>query len=177
MSLFCTIRCGDKNALPRQLDKEGHQSSSVSLPAAPAMVMMSPVPIIGTVITNGVSRLQTELRHREGHEASRIGLEAIPLDEHIEGGHREREPGVKRRPEPAHDFREVANDGQHRQDRLDKETILPRAALTQCEVGGVTVRSLEGGIAQENHTAFKLSNEPLKGVICDIGGGTRPSHD
>src|SRR5437867_1831027 len=37
--------CGDENALPCQRDKEGRQSSSVSLPAAPAMVMMSPVPI------------------------------------------------------------------------------------------------------------------------------------
>src|SRR6266705_3069170 len=31
------------------------------------------------LLTNGVSLLQTKLSHREGHEAGRIGLEAMPL--------------------------------------------------------------------------------------------------
>ena len=35
---------------------------------------------------------------------------------------------------------------------------------------------MEGGIAQNNHALFKLPNEPLKGVIRDIGGGTLPRH-
>ena len=33
---------------------------------------------------------------------------------------------------------------------------------------------MEGGIAQDNHLLFKLPNQPLKGVIRDIGGGTLP---
>src|SRR3989454_1914979 len=55
------------------------------------------------IVTNGVSRLQTELSHREGHEARRIGLEAMPVDQHIEGRHTEREPGVEIRPHAVHD--------------------------------------------------------------------------
>src|SRR5712691_8888136 len=30
---------------------------------------------------------------------------------------------------------------------------------------------------QDNHLSVKLSNQPLKGVIRDIGGGTLPPHD
>jgi hypothetical protein len=41
-------------------------------------------------LINGVSSLQTKLSHRERHEARRVGLEAIPLNQHIEGGHGER---------------------------------------------------------------------------------------
>jgi hypothetical protein len=33
---------------------------------------------------------------------------------------------------------------------------------------------MEGGITQDNHTLCKPPNEPLKGVIRDIGGGTVP---
>jgi hypothetical protein len=93
-----------------------------------------------TLETNGVSHLQIKLHHREGDEASRIRLEAIPLDEHIEGGHGEREPGVKRRPEPVHDVLAVTHDSQHRQDHLDEDAILPLATLTEFEVGGVAFR-------------------------------------
>jgi hypothetical protein len=42
-----------------------------------------------------VGMLQTKFSDREGHEARRVGLEAMPLDQHIEGGHGEREPGMK----------------------------------------------------------------------------------
>src|SRR5216683_2595944 len=30
---------------------------------------------------------------------------------------------------------------------------------------------------QDYHTFFKLPNQPLIRVICDMGGGTRPPHD
>jgi hypothetical protein len=36
---------------------------------------------------------------------------------------------------------------------------------------------MEGRVAQDNHAFFNLSNEPLKGVVRDIRGGTRPPHD
>src|SRR5262249_9611541 len=36
---------------------------------------------------------------------------------------------------------------------------------------------MEGRIAQDDHTLLKLPNEPLKGVIRDIRGGTVPPHD
>jgi hypothetical protein len=60
------------------------------------MVLVSCIP------TNHIGILQTKTRNREGHEASRVGEEAMPLHEHIEGGHGEREPGVERRPAPMH---------------------------------------------------------------------------
>jgi len=49
--------------------------------------------------------------------------------------------------------------------------------IRQFEVAGIPLRGMEGGITQDNHLFFKLPHQPLKGVICDIRGGTRPSHD
>ena len=42
-------------------------------------------------------------------------------------------------------------------------TVLPRAALTQFEVGGIAFRRMESGITEDNHLIFKLPNEPLIG--------------
>ncbi len=101
----------------------------------------------------------------------------MPLDEHIEGGHGEREPGVEIRPAPVHDFLEVAHDGQHRQDRLHEDAILPLPPSTEFEVGRIPLGDMEGGITQDDYAPIKLLYESLKGVIRDIGGGTRPPHD
>ena len=109
-----------------------------------------------------VSMLQTKFSDREGHEARRVGLEAMPLDQHIEGGHGEREPGMKIRPHAMHDLLEVADERQHRQHRLHEHTVLPLAALTQFQVGGIALRGMEGRITQDNHVVFKLPNQPLK---------------
>jgi hypothetical protein len=49
------------------------------------MVLVSEKP------SNGISILQTKFGDRERHEARRVRLEAVPLDEHIESGHGERQ--------------------------------------------------------------------------------------
>ena len=36
---------------------------------------------------------------------------------------------------------------------------------------------MEAGVAQDKHPPIKLLNQPLKRVIRNIGGGTRPPHD
>src|SRR5882724_12102350 len=51
---------------------------------------IKPMVLVSDRLSNDISILQTKLSHREGHEARRIGLEAMPLDQHIEGGHGER---------------------------------------------------------------------------------------
>ena len=97
--------------------------------------------------SNGMGIVQTKRSHREGHEARRVGLETLPLDQDIEGGHGEREPGVERRPDPMHDLLAMADHGQHRQHRFDEDAVVPLAALTQLEVGRIPLGSMEGGIA------------------------------
>src|SRR5467141_494705 len=133
--------------------------------------------LVSYKLDNYVSILQTKLSHRERHKARRIGLEAMPLDQHIEGGHGECQAGLKVLPAPVHDFLEVADHRQHREHRLHQHAVLPRTALTQFEVGGVTLRRMETGVAQDNHAPVDLANEPLEGLVCDIGGITRPPHD
>jgi len=84
-------------------------------------------------LDNYISILQTKLSDREGHEARRIGLEAMPLDQHIEGGHGEREPRLKILPHAVHPLLAMADKRQHGEHRLDEHTVLPLAALTQFE--------------------------------------------
>src|SRR5262249_25583861 len=55
--------------------------------------------------------------------------------------------------------------------------VLPLAPRTQFEVGRIAFRGMKGRITQDNHLVFTLPNEPLKGVIRDIGRGTVPPHD
>ena len=72
-------------------------------------------------LNNDIGILQTKLSHREGHKARRIGLEAMPLDQHIEGGHGEREARLKRRPAPMHHLFAMADERQHRELRIPRE--------------------------------------------------------
>ena len=57
---------------------------------------------------NYVSILQTKFGNREGHEARRVGLEAMPLDQHIEGSHGERQARLKIGPAPMHHLLQMA---------------------------------------------------------------------
>src|SRR2546426_6650769 len=110
---------------------------------------------------NHTSILQTKFSHRERHEARRIGLETIPLDQDIEGGHGEREPRLKIGPYAVHDSLEMADERQHGEHRLDEQAVLPLATRTQFEVGRIALRRMEGGITQDNHAFFELSNQPV----------------
>src|SRR5205823_9259637 len=120
--------------------------------------------LVPYILDNYVRILQTQFSYREGHEARRRGLEAMPLDQHIEGGHGEREPRVKILPHAVHPLLEMADKRQHGEHRLDEHTVLPRAARTQFEVGRIALGGMEGGIAQNNYALLKLPNQPLKGV-------------
>jgi len=69
----------------------------------------------------------------------------MPLDQDIEGRHGERKPGVEIRPDAMHDLFEMADQGQHREHRLHEHAVLPLAALTQFEVGGIALGGLMSG--------------------------------
>src|SRR5712691_7501114 len=135
-----------------------------------------PMVLVSYILDSHISILQTKFSYRERHEARCVGLEAVPLDQHIEGGHGERQPCLKILPYAVHDSLEMTDERQHGEHRLDEHTVLPLAALTQFEVGGIPLGSMESRVAQNNHALFERSNEPLKGIVCDIGRGTRPGH-
>ena len=133
--------------------------------------------LVSHVLYTYTSILQTKLSNREGQKSGRIGEEAVPLDEHIESGHGEGQARLKVRPAPVHDLFEMADQRQHGEHRLHEHTLLPLAARTEFEVGGIAFRGMKGRITQDNHLFFTLPNEPLKGVIRHIGGRTRPPDD
>src|SRR5215475_2459788 len=97
--------------------------------------------------SNNISILQTKLRDRERHKARRIGLEAVPLDEHIESGHGERQARLKVGPAPVHDLLQMADERQHREHRLHQHAVLPLAALTEFVFGLIALGRPEAPLA------------------------------
>src|SRR5215510_5404073 len=112
--------------------------------------------LVSYILYNYVSILQTKFSNRERHKARRIGLEAVPLDQHIEGGHGERQTRLKIAPAPMHHLLQMADECQHREHRFYEHTILPLAALTQFEIRGIALGSMEAGVTQDDHTPVHL---------------------
>src|SRR5437870_599916 len=122
--------------------------------------------LVPYILDNYVSILQPNLSYREGQEARRIGLEAMPLDQHIEGGHGEREPRLKIGPHAVHPLLEMADQRQHGEHRLDEQTVLPLAALTQFEVAGIPLRGMEAGITESLFEKYQAASRlSIKRVI------------
>src|SRR5437899_80857 len=95
--------------------------------------------------------LQTKLSDREGYETRRVGGEAMPLDQHMEGGHGERQTRLKICPAPMHHLLQMADQGQHREHRLYQQAVLPLAPRTHFEIARIALRGMEPGVAQDNH--------------------------
>src|SRR5213594_3109268 len=89
--------------------------------------------------SNDIGLLQTKLSYRERHKARRSGLEAMPLDQHIEGRHGERQACLKIRPAPMHHLLQMADQRQHREHRLHEHTVLPLATRTQFEIARIAL--------------------------------------
>src|SRR5215831_3278159 len=86
--------------------RTGHHRQAPSPPGseAPRAARYEPMVLVSYILEKHVSFLQTKFSNREGHEARRVRLETMPLDQHIEERHREREPCLKIRPRAVHDF-------------------------------------------------------------------------
>src|SRR5215471_13127649 len=101
------------------------------------MVLVSAKP------NNYISILQIKLGNRERHETRRVGLEAMPLDQDIEGRHGEGQARLKIGPAPMHDLFEMADERQHGEDRLHQHTVFPLAARTQFEIARIPLCRME----------------------------------
>src|SRR5919108_4119260 len=107
--------------------------------------------LVSYLLDTYIGSLQTKFSYGERHEARRVGLEAMPLDEHIEGRHGEREARVEIGPHAMHDLFEMADERQHREHRLHQHTVFPLTARTQFQVGRIPLRGMETGVAQDDH--------------------------
>src|SRR5262245_6115309 len=106
--------------------------------------------LVSYILYDNISLLQTKFRNRKGHETRGVGPEAMPLDQHVEGGHGEGQARLKIHPAPMHHFFEMANERQHREYGLDEHAVLPLAALTQFEIRRVPLGGMECGIAAQS---------------------------
>ena len=102
--------------------------------------------LVSYILCNYISLLQTKFSDREGHKARRVGLQTVPLDQHIEGGHGEGQARLKICPAPMHHLLQMADQRQHGEHRLHQHAILPLAARTEFEVGGIALGGMEAGI-------------------------------
>src|SRR4029453_14157027 len=116
--------------------------------------------LVSYILVKYFSVLQTKLSYRERHEARCVRLQAMPLDQHIEGGHGERQPGLEIGPHAVHDLLEMADERHHRRYGPPQDSVPPPPALTQFQVGRIALRGMEAGITQDNHLFFELPNEP-----------------
>ena len=80
-------------------------------------------------------------------------------------------------PDPVHDLFDMADERQHREHRLHEEAICPLPSSTEFEVGRIPRSGMESRTTQDDHASVDLANQPLQGVLCNIGGGTVPPHD
>ena len=85
------------------------------------MVLVSDKP------SDDIGILKTKFRYREGHETRRVRLSTSPLDQHVEGGHGERQTRLKIRPASMHHLLQMADECQHREHCLHEHSILPLA--------------------------------------------------
>jgi hypothetical protein len=58
--------------------------------------------LVSYILATNVSILQTQFSYGEGHAARRVGLEALPLDQDMAGGHGKREPRLPILPHAGH---------------------------------------------------------------------------
>src|SRR3989442_6666599 len=117
--------------------------------------------LVSYILYNHISILQTKFSYREGHEARRVGLETVPLDEHIEGGHGECQARLKIRPAPMHHLLQMTDERQHREHRLHEHTVLPLATRTQFEIARIALGGMETGVTQSNHLVFQFLDQRL----------------
>src|SRR5215510_1146536 len=101
--------------------------------------------LVSYILYNYVSILQAKFSYGERHEARRGGLQAMPLDQHIEGRHGERQACLKILPASMHHLFEMADECQHREHRLHQHAVLPLATRTQFEIAGIALRGMEAG--------------------------------
>src|SRR4029453_4782263 len=99
--------------------------------------------LVSYILDTYISISQTKFSYGEGHEAQRVGPEAMPLDQHIEGRHGEREARMEIRPASMQDLLEMAHKRQHRQPRFDEDAVLPLPALAEFEVSGIPLGGME----------------------------------
>src|SRR4029077_2733751 len=102
--------------------------------------------LVSYTLYNHISLLQTKFSYGEGHETRRVGLEAMPLDQEVEGGHGECQTRLKIRPAPMHHLLQRADERQHREHRLHEQTVLPLATLPPCEIARIALGGMKGGL-------------------------------
>ena len=64
--------------------------------------------LVSYTLYNHISLSQTKFSYGEGHETRRVGLEAMPLHQHIEGRHGEGQPCLNIRPAPMYHLLHMA---------------------------------------------------------------------
>ncbi len=76
-----------------------------------------------------------------------------------------------------HYLLEMPDQGEHGEHRFNHHALVPLAAFTEFEIGGVSLTGMETRITQDDHLVFEPPNQGVKAGIVDIGGITIPGSD
>jgi hypothetical protein len=134
------------------------------------MVLVSDKP------SNTIGIVPTPCSPREGHAAGRLGLDARPRDQHLQGGQGARPAGGARRPRAGPDPGAMAPPGPPGAPRLPPPAVWPRAALTPWARGRLPRRRRAAGSAPAAPRGCALAPAPLPRRVRPRGGGPLPRH-
>lgn len=104
-----------------------------------------------------------------------IGMQAMPLNEEIEGSHGESQTCFEVLPGPVSHMFEMANGGEHGKHRFNNHAHIPGFGFAHFQVLGIGLFGVETMICQHNHLVFKRLDQGMKDSVMHIGGGTIPA--
>jgi hypothetical protein len=119
---------------------------------------------------------EAKLSDRQMNKATLIWMQAVPLNQYIEGCHREGQPSLEVLPNPMANFLEVTDRGQHRKDGFDDHTHIPLTAFTDFHVRRVIFFAVETSVYKNNHLTDELGDQSTKTTVMHIGSVTSPGH-
>ncbi len=101
----------------------------------------------------------------------------MPLNQQIEGGDGERQPGLQVVDHPMHHFFGMADQREHGIDRFNHHPVVPGAARAQFQVRRITLVGMKAGIGQDQHPILEHLDQRLKQRIVDVGRRAQPADD
>src|SRR5262249_19359069 len=125
-------------------------------------------------ITDGVSRLQTNISPRKGSAARRGGASAIPPEQPLQRSPGAGEPRLPLRPAPGPDLFAVADHGPPGAPRLPQHAVVPRAPRPRLAGRGLALGRMDTSVAQDHHAPVALSQQPLQRLVRHLRRGTIP---
>src|SRR5436853_23496 len=121
--------------------------------------------------------LQTELSNRQMHSTLAVGLQSVPVRQHVESCHSEGKSRLEIGPDSVSHMLEMTYGMKHREHSLDHHTRVPFTSLAHHQVGRVALLEGEQLVSQNDHLLLISGNYRVEDTIMHVSGSTIPIHN